>query len=217
MVPHNVVKGEVVVAQVAPGSPAEAAGIQVGDTVISINNKPVNNFSDLSRDIQLKLGAEISIVLEHADATIETVRLVPRWHPPAGQGAVGIAYKYGDTPVVTRESLPFWRAIPAGSRTCVETLVLYYNGIVGMIIGTVPFVPAGPVGIVQVAGEIARTGISPLLELAAFISIAVGIKRVSPRVEGIIHSIGFIILLALMVLITYKDLARWITGGSLIP
>jgi regulator of sigma E protease len=40
-------------------------------------------------------------------------------------------------------------------------------------------------------------------------------KRISPKIEGIVHSVGFFILLALMVLITYQDLARWITGGSL--
>jgi regulator of sigma E protease len=110
-----------------------------------------------------------------------------------------------------------------------------------MINGTVPFVPTGPVGIVQVAGEVAHTGVSPLLELAAFISIAIGItqlipfpaldgarmafivvewarrgKRVSPKVETIVHSIGFFILLGLMVLVTYQDLFRWITGGSLL-
>jgi len=110
-----------------------------------------------------------------------------------------------------------------------------------MIIGAQPFVPAGPVGIVQVTGEVAHAGISPLLELAAFISIAVAItqlipfpsldgsrmlfvvvewlrkgKRISPKVEGLVHSVGFMVLIVFMVLITYQDLARWITGGSLI-
>jgi regulator of sigma E protease len=77
--------------------------------------------------------------------------------------------------------------------------------------------------------------------LAAFISIAVAItqilpfpaldggriafvllewvrrgKRVPPRVEGIVHSIGFIVLIALLVAITYQDIIRIITGESLI-
>ena len=145
-------------------------------------------------------------------------------------------------PEIVSESLPFWRAIPRGSRDCIETLVLYKNGIIGMIIGIIPFVPAGPVGIVQVAGEVAHTGVSPVLELTAFISIAIGItqiipfpaldggrmifivlewlrrgKRVSPKVEGIVHSVGFMILIALMLLITYQDIIRWATGGSLVP
>jgi regulator of sigma E protease len=105
----------------------------------------------------------------------------------------------------------------------------------------VPFTPSGPVGIVQVTGEVARSGVSPVLELAAVISIAVGVtqlipfpaldggrlffifvewlrrgKRVSPKVEMLIHNVGFMVLLALMVLITWQDIARWISGGSLL-
>ena len=241
MVPHNVVNGQVVVQEVAPGSPAEISGIKAGDTIISVDDKPVNSTGDLARDIQLGLGTEIAIAIKHADATTETVRLVPRWRPPPGQGAIGTLSQTVN-PEIVSESLPFWRAIPIGSRDCIETLVLYKNGIIGMIIGTVPFVPAGPVGIVQVAGEVAHSGISPVLELTAFISIAIAItqiipfpaldggrmifivlewlrrgKRVSPKTEGIVHSIGFMILIALMILITYQDVIRWATGGSLVP
>ena len=110
-----------------------------------------------------------------------------------------------------------------------------------MILGTIPFTPAGPVGIVQITGEVAQSGVSPVLELTAFISIAIAItqlipfpaldggrmlfvllewirrgKRVSPKTEGIVHSIGFMILLGLLVLITYQDIFRWISGESLI-
>jgi regulator of sigma E protease len=241
MVPHNIVDGTVVIEEVAPGSPAEAAGILPGDTVVSVNNRPVRSLSDLAREIQLNLGDEITISVLHADNVAETVTLVPRWRPPEGQGAIGTLSRTDNARVVS-ESLPFWRAIPTGARECIDTLVLYKNGIIGMIIGTVPFVPAGPVGIVQVTGEVAHSGVSPVLELSAFISIAIAItqiipfpaldggriifviiewlrrgKRVSPRIEGIVHSIGFIILLALLVLITYQDIFRWVSGGSLIP
>ncbi len=93
----------------------------------------------------------------------------------------------------------------------------------------------------QITGEVAQSGISPLLELTAFISIAIAItqlipfpaldggrilfvllewirrgKRVSAKTEGIVHSIGFMILLGLIVLITYQDIIRWISGGSLL-
>jgi regulator of sigma E protease len=241
MVPHDIVVGKIIVQEVAPGSPADLAGIRAGDNIVAINGRQVSNTGELSRYVLMKMGARITLTVKHADATSEDIKVVPRWEPPEGQSSTGSVSTTVDATVV-RESLPFWKAIPTGARSCIETLALYYNGIVGMIIGMVPFVPAGPVGIVQVAGEVAHTGISPLLELAAFISIAIGItqiipfpaldgariafillewvrrgKRVSPRVEGIVHSIGFVILLGLMVLITYQDLARWITGGSLIP
>ncbi len=241
MVPHNIIDGQVVVEEVSPGSPAEMAGIQPGDTIISVDNRQVKSLGDLARNIQLNLGDEMTITVVHADTATETVSLVPRWRPPEGQGAIGTLSRT-ENAVIVSESLPFWRAIPTGARECIETLVLYKNGIIGMIVGTVPFVPAGPVGIVQVTGEVAHSGISPVLELAAFISIAIAItqiipfpaldggriifviiewirrgKRVSPRIEGIVHSVGFLILLALLVLITYQDIFRWASGGSLIP
>jgi regulator of sigma E protease len=240
MVPHNIVKGQVVIQEISQGSPAELAGIKVGDTILSVNDKPVNSVGDLSREVQLHLGAMVSIELKHADTTIETISVIPRWNPPEGQGAVGTASQTVNYSIVS-ESLPFWRAIPKGISSVFETLSLYKNGIIEMIIGAVPFVPTGPVGIVQVTGEVAHSGISPLLELTAFISIAIAItqlipfpsldgsrmlfvvvewlrkgKRISPRVESIIHSVGFMILIALMLLITYQDIARWITGGTLI-
>ncbi len=240
MIPHDVVSGRVVVQDVAPDSPAEMAGIEVGDTIISVEGREVENGGDISRYIQLNLGKEISLTLEHADATTETVTLTPRWRPPEDEGAVGIMYRTEDA-VIISESYPPWEAIPIGARSCIEALTLYRNGIAGMILGTIPFTPAGPVGIVQVTGEVAHSGISPVLELTAFISIAIAItqlipfpaldggrilfvllewirrgKRVSARTEGIVHSLGFMILLGLLVLITYQDIIRWISGGSLL-
>jgi regulator of sigma E protease len=241
MVPYNVVDGKVLVEKVDAGSPAEMAGIKAGDTIISADDRPVKNAGDLARYVQLRLGAVMEVTVVHADNATETVRLVPRWKPPPEEGAIGVQYAVIDATIVS-ESLPFWRAIPTGVRDCAETLVLYKNGIIGMIIGAVPFVPAGPVGIVQVTGEVAHSGVSPVLELTAFISIAIAItqiipfpaldggriifvliewarrgKRISPRIEGIVHTIGFMVLLALLVLVTYQDIFRWATGGSLVP
>jgi regulator of sigma E protease len=240
MVPHDVTHSQVVIQEVSPNSPAEVAGIQVGDTVLTVNDIPVDSYGTFSREVQLNLGAEISIGVQHADAAIETVRLVPRWKPPQGEGAIGVSTNMTNV-VITSESLPFWRAIPQGATSVWDTLNLYKNGIIEMVIGAVPFTPSGPVGIVQVAGEVAHAGVSPVLELTAFISIAIAVtqlipfpaldgshllfviiewlrrgKRVSPRVQGIIHSTGFAVLLVLMVLITYQDIARWVTGGSLL-
>lgn len=240
MVPHDVVQGRVVVQEVSANSPAEMAGIKPGDTILMVNDTPVDNVGVLSRETQLHLGTEVTMEIQHADSAIETITVVPRWKPPAGDGAVGIASQTMNS-TITSESMPFWRAIPEGAVSVWQTLVLYKNGIIEMITGAVPFTPAGPVGIVQVTGEVAHAGVGPVLELTAFISIAIALtqlipfpsldgsrmlfvvvewlrrgKRISPKVEGIVHSVGFIILLTLMVLITYQDLARWISGGSLL-
>jgi regulator of sigma E protease len=240
MVPHDIAVGKVVVDDIEAGSPADVAGIRTGDTLLEIEGHEVINKGVYSRYLMLNMGGEVDMLVQHSDATTEEIEVAVPWRPTEQGRTIGTLSSNVDL-TIDSESLPFWEAIPVGSSTCIETLVLYKNGIVGMIIGTIPFVPAGPVGIVQVTGEVAHSGISPVLELAAFISIAIAItqiipfpaldggrllfiviewvrrgKRVSHRIEGIVHSVGFLILLAIMVLITYQDLARWISGDSLL-
>ena len=241
MVPHDMVTGEVLVKEVAPNSPAAAAGIEAGDIVLSINNKPVHNIGDLHRYIHLNLGKEVDLVVRHSDATIDEVQVIPRWKPPEGQGAMGIAISMLN-PTVVSQSEPFWRAIPMGASECIETFVLFKNEILRWFIGATPPQVAGPVGIAQLTGEVAKAGISPLLEFTGFISINLAIinifplpaldggrivfvllewvrrgKRISPRTEGLVHAIGFAMLMAAMVAIAYQDVIRIISGESLIP
>ena len=241
MIPHDVVRGDVVVQEVAPDSPAEQNGIQVGDTILMVNGKTVENLADVSTQINLKLGQELEMLVEHTDATTETITVVPRWQPPEGEGAVGILSSVPDATTV-RESLPFWEAIPRGFTECYDTYILYKNGIISLIIGAAPATIAGPVGIAELTGEAARAGFSYLLQFAAFFSINLAIinlfplpaldggrivfviiewirggKRISPRVEGLIHTAGFFLLICAMLAITYQDIARIIAGESLIP
>lgn len=241
MIPHNLATGDVAVENVLPDSPAARAGMEPGDIIVSLNGKPVNNIGDVQRYIQLNLGKEITMQIKHSDGTIEQVQLVPRWRPPEGQGAVGIKLAM-PAPTIIRESLPFWRAIPAGVVECIQTYVLFKNGIISMIIGTTPVAVTGPVGIAQLTGEVAKSGIAALLEFAAFLSINLGIinifplpaldggriafvllevvrrgKRISPRLEALVHSIGFALLITLLLVITYQDILRIMSGENLIP
>ncbi|MFC1950254.1 RIP metalloprotease [Chloroflexota bacterium] len=241
MVPHNLVMGQVVVEKVALDSPATIAGIELGDTFISINEKPVNNISDLHRYIQLNLGNEVAMLVEHSDSTTEDIQVIPRWKPPEGQGAIGIVVTTVE-PTIVRQSEPFWKAIPLGVSECIETFVLFKNGIISMIIGATPVAVTGPVGIAQITGEAAKAGISPLLEFAAFLSINLAIinifplpaldggrivfvllewvrrgKRISPKTEGLVHFIGFALLMAAIMAITYQDIIRIVNGESLLP
>jgi regulator of sigma E protease len=233
--------GDVLVEEVAPNSPAAIAGIVPGDVIISLNGRTVSNNYDLNRYIQLNLGEEVTLVVRHSDDTTESFRLTPRWKPPEGEGAIGVAIRTVNTTDI-RQSYPFWEAIPKGFNGLIETTILYKNGLVGVITGAVPADFVGPVGIVQATGEIARYGIVPLLEFAAFISLILGIlnlfplpaldggrvafvllewvrrgKRISPKREGLVHLIGFAILMALMLAVTLQDIIRIASGESIIP
>jgi regulator of sigma E protease len=241
MVPHTVVTGDVIVEEVAPGSPAAAAGIEAGDIILSLNDEPVQNIIDLSTYTQLNLGKEVDVAVRHSDETVEEVQLIPRWKPPSGEGAMGVRVSMPE-PVITRQSYPFWEAIPTGVSECIDTFVIFKNEILKWFIGAAPVQVTGPVGIAQLTGEVAQAGLSPLLLFAGFLSINLAIinilplpaldggrivfvllgwirrgKRISPQTEGLVHAIGFAILIAAMIAITYQDVIRIIAGESLIP
>jgi regulator of sigma E protease len=241
MIPQDVITGDVLIKEVAPDSPAAIAGIVPQDTIISLNDKPIINNYELQRHIQLNLGNEITLVVRHSDGATEGFQLVPRWKPPQDEGAIGVAITTINTTII-RQSYPFWEAIPKGFVGLYETAVLYKNGIVGVITGAVSADFYGPVGIVQATGEIARFGAAPLLEFAAFISLILGVlnlfplpaldggriafvllewvrrgKRISPKREGLVHLIGFIILMALMLAVTLQDIIRIASGESILP
>ena len=241
MVPHDVVMGQVVVEEIAENSPAAKANIRAGDTIISINEKEMNSTLDLSRYIQLNLGKETTFLLKHSDLSQEEVKLIPRWQPPQGEGAIGVAVRTLE-PTIVSQSEPFWRAIPMGISQTIETLVLFKNGILSLLIGAVPMEVTGPIGIAQIATEVAKAGVSPLLEFAAFLSINLAIlniiplpaldggrmafvllewarrgKRVPPKKEGLVHLVGLFMLIGLILVITYQDILRIMSGDSLIP
>jgi regulator of sigma E protease len=245
MIPHNLPVQPVLVKSVADNSPAYAAGFTAGDTIISVNGRQVDNVSDLQRYIHLNLGKDVVIEVKDSSGAIKNLNVIPRWNPPAGQGAIGIEidveYAQAHTTNI-RTAEPFWRAIPSGFQECADAFVLFKNEIFNWIIGASKPQVVGPVGIAEITGQVVRSGFSPLLEWAAFISINLGIinilplpaldggriafvalevirrgRRIKPRTEGLIHLIGFALLIGLMLLVTYRDIINIIVSGSAIP
>ena len=239
--PHNMVIEKVLVQEVAPGSPAQTAGIEADDVILKIKDQPIKNRGEVSYIIRLNLGSDIKILLQKPDLSEREVVLKPRWKPPPGQGAIGIVLN-GEDSTTTRESYPIWKAIPLGMRYSWEILILFRNEVVSWFIrGTLPQF-TGPVGIAQMTGEVAKAGLSPLLEFTALISLNLALinlfpfpgldggrlifvllegirrgKRISPKREGLVHLVGFIILILLIFAVTYHDIIRIIRGESLLP
>jgi regulator of sigma E protease len=245
MVPHEVAYTDVVVVEVHAETPAATAGFQVGDTVKSVSGKDVRYLGDLSRYTQINLGREIEVAVEHSNGSAEILRVVPRWRVPEGQGAMGIVVgmpNFNPETDIVRTGEPFGRAIKLGFVESGETLALFKNEIFKWIIGAAEPVVAGPVGIAEIAHEVRAFGVGPTLQFAGFLSLNFGIlnlfplpaldggriafimlewvrrgKRVSARTEGMIHMAGFLLLILVALLVTYQDITRIISGGSLLP
>lgn len=241
MIPHDVIQEKVLIKDVVPGSPAQSAGIEPGDIVLKIDNRQVINRADVSYLIHLNLGSEINILLQKQDQSLKEIVVKPRWNPPAGQGATGITIT-GTESTKVRESYPVWEAAPLGIRHCWEILVLFRNEVTSWFVRHTAPKLTGPVGIATITGEVAKGGISPLLEFAALISINLAVinlfpfpgldggrlvflfiewirrgKRIPPKKEGLVHLIGLITLILLIMAVSYFDIMRIIQGENLVP
>ncbi|MBI2909454.1 MAG: site-2 protease family protein [Chloroflexi bacterium] len=239
MIPREVVVGQVQVREVAANSPAERAGLRAGDLILRVNDRPVESTPDLLYGLQLNTGSEVTLTIKRDGFGQTPVRVVPRWNPPPGQGAVGIAI-YMPTPIKQTRAYPVWEAVPLGVRKSLDMLTLAKNEITGWVIRGVAPAVAGPVGIAQMTGEVVRVGLPPLLDWTALISMNFAIvnmlplpaldggriaflfvevlrrgRRVPPEKEGLVHLIGFGLLIALSLLITYQDILRILRGESL--
>jgi regulator of sigma E protease len=241
MIPHDMILEKVQVEEVAADSPAQIAGMEPGDIILAVNGHTIKNRGDVGYFIQLYLGSTINILLQRDQLTPQEVNLTPRWNPPEGQGATGIVITGVDSTTV-RESEPVWKAVPSSIVHCWQILILFRNQVVGWFVGGTPPQVTGPIGIAQITGEIAQAGISPLLEFAALISINLAIinifpfpgldggrlifvflewirrgKRISPKREGMVHLIGFAVLLLLIIVVSYFDIVNIIQGDSILP
>jgi regulator of sigma E protease len=240
MIPHDLVIEKVFVSEVIPNSPAAFAGIQPGDQILEVNWVTVHNTGDLKRVIYLSLGREMDIQVMHPDHTTKNIKLTPRWRAPGDQTATGLVAAAANSQVV-QKSYPFWFAIPLAVYETAGIFIVFKNAFVSMLLGVIPIIITGPVGLAQIVGEIAKGGIHPFLQLAALFNVNVALfnlfplpaldggriafvvlewmrrgKRVSAKIEGMIHGIGFALLLAVLILITYQDVLRIIHGETLL-
>jgi regulator of sigma E protease len=227
---------EAMITQVAASSPAEEVGLQAGDIILTVDDKPIENIDQLIQVVDQNAGEEISLGVER-DGEIEFISITPRVNPPEGEGAMGVALSNPLKPT------PFFQSVGYAFQTTGfiirETIMLP----VRLIRGTVDPALARPVGYkgiydiytqaVEMDQETSLPTAEPLpiytLSIIANISLALGItnllpipaldggrilftlpelifgKRIPQKWENVVNTVSFLLLIALMVVITILD------------
>ncbi len=212
--PVNIVK------EVLPGYPAQVAGIRAGDEVISVAGNTVDSWESLIKAIPADTENEFDVVVVRQSKQI-TLKMTTK-ESDDGRRIIGIIHE-------TR------RAVPESARAALISTRDVTYGIVDFLGKLVKGKASGeglvgPVGIVGVVGEASRSGMADLLGVAAVISVNLGIFNLLPfpaldggRIifvlyemvfrkpfnkawEQQMHYFGFMILLALMIFMVFKDL-----------
>jgi len=174
------------VAEVRPESPAAVAGIEPGDRFVSIDGTPVETFGDVQRIVSGRAGDPLTFVLER-DGRQVTVTATPELSEQTD--ALGNKVKIGIIGVTNNEALGQPRVIEYGP---VEAVGAGIGETVGAIARTGQFLKrlvagredrcqlGGPVKIADMAGRAASLGFEWLVQLAALLSVGIGILNLLP-------------------------------------
>ena len=229
------------VVEIATGSPAQTAGVLVGDTVASVDKKEVTTVDGFVSLIEEKKGKRATLELVR-DSETKSVSLTPRESPPENEGPLGV--------VITTTEIyfpPYWQRPFIGVYYGFKEALIWGGRIVGgfagifrdLFAGIGPKDIAGPVGIFAITTQAAKGGILELISFVGILSVNLAIlniipfpaldggrllfigietfigRKVLPKVEAVVHTVGMIILLLLLLAITANDIQGLIKAGSL--
>lgn len=228
---------QVFVGEVAKDSPAQKAGISVGDSILSIDGNKIDSVSSLQALIRSSEGKELSVVLENPiNNQTRTAQVTPAFREDLKAPALGVGL---DELAVLNYETPAQKIFSGFGHSW---NVLAYSGkvfgkIIGFSIRERDITPvsegvSGPVGIAKLTSQAVAYGPIPVLQLAGLLSLNLAVinilpipaldggrffflifeaitrRKVYPALEKWVHTIGFALLLGLILLITYNDILK---------
>lgn len=226
------------VSVVVPGSPAEAAGIALGDRVTTIGQTVISSADEALAALRAESARqEVFSVSVLRDGQTQTVSVMPAFIESIQRQGIGI----GLEGVVTAR-LPVWLAPIEGARTTLRTTGAIYAGLGSLVTRlfqgeSVGGEVSGPIGIAVMTGKVAENGVWALARFAALLSLNLAVvnslpipaldggrllfiiierlrgPRHRPETEALIHTIGFFLLIGLILAITLHDVRQY--GGGI--
>jgi regulator of sigma E protease len=221
-----------VIAEITSGSAADQAGVQVGDVIQSVDGSAVVRFTDLQRLVTESGGRQLRLGIVRNGEPMEILAAPRATSVTDPSGAQNTAFRLGIVP--RYEPLPFAQAFvrAVGQTWSIIQRTMGYLG--ELIIGRASTNElSGPLGIAKAAGDWAAAGFIALLNLTAFISVAIGFANLLPipvldgghllyyafeavlgrplgeRAQEVGFRLGLALVLCLMLLATFNDLVRF--------
>ena len=217
------------IGDVASGYPAYDVGLESGDLLLSLNGEKITNWDKGLVLLQTTNGEAVVFEVQKKDGSVVEYTVEPKLEVTED----GVeSYKFGISTMYEKEygfgkSLSYaWNKTFSLFGSMWDTLKYLFTGKVGVN------QLSGPVGIYSIVDSEAEEGLEAVLYLVAYLSINVGIinllpfpafdggrilflfiekifrKPVSKKVENIIHSIGFFLIIALLIYVTFNDILR---------
>ena len=218
-----------IITEVKPGYPAELSGISANDRIVEVNGKKTSTIDDVQLYLSLrKPESKISFKIVDKDGILEEIEVTPVKDSVDGKETyvIGITFDNGTKDGFIEVVKYTFVKIGALMKQMVVVIKSLFTGKLSLKN------LSGPVGIYSIVGDTASHGIASVVQLVALLSVNVGVislitypafdggriffliiekikgSPVSTRTENIIHSIGFIILMLLLLYVTFNDILR---------
>lgn len=214
------------ISSVVENSPAYEAGLKEGDKILKIDGSHVFTASDVTIGIQLSKGDKVNLLVNRNGEKKEIV-VVPKLVNEDGVELfkIGFYHTVVENPTISQTlNYTIKETISAVGQT--------YKSLQMMILGQVNFKTdvGGPVTIIKMSGEAAKSGLITLARFLAFISINLAVfnllpfpaldggwtvlllielitrRKVPEKIVGALNTVGFILLMGLMLVVTLKDI-----------
>ena len=208
--------------------PAYQAGLREGDLILAINDKKVNSWDQTLLTFQLETGQKMLFTVKTTDGTIKKIEV----KPVSEKNEDETTYIYG-IKATDQKEYGFISAVKYAFNKTISLIDTMVVVIKNLFTGHVSMNSlSGPVGIYGIVGTQAKAGLDSILYLVAFLSINVGFinlipfpafdgghilflmiekirgKAVDIKLENTINSIGFIVLMGLMIYVTFNDIIK---------
>ncbi|HAI87409.1 MAG TPA: RIP metalloprotease RseP, partial [Firmicutes bacterium] len=213
------------VVDVVDASPAEVAGFRAGDTIVSVNGRPVASVAGFVNTISASWGRRMDVEVQR-DGQRETLYVVPDYDAQVRVGRIGVRLTESPVRAETRGTVGgalryTWGVVD----TTVTSLWAVLSG------RTKPEV-SGPLGIAGMSAQAAQQGLPSLMMFIALISTSLGLlnlmpvpildggwilllaleavrgRPLSPQIEEALKFVGLALLMLLMVYATVSDISR---------
>jgi regulator of sigma E protease len=207
-----------------PGKPAATAGLQAGDVLVEANGRAVSADAPISDVIRAAQGAPVTVKVLRNGQPLSYVVTPER----QSNGAYQIGIQIG--PTDQRTPVPLANALKESVVYPYQMTVGILGGLYDMIRGRVSADLSGPIGITKQIAKAADRGAVDFLGIIILLSVYLGLfnllplpaldggralflgiesitrRRVNPRLEAAVHTVGFVLLLGVLVIVSFKDI-----------
>ncbi len=217
---------EAVIDHVEPGTPAAEAGLEKSDEIIRIDGQPISTWDTFTSIVQQNPEELLTMTVKRENGEQKEIEIIPARKEIQGMeiGQIGVTHMFEKS---------IGRTLVYGFSQTYDTTKLILTNLMMLVTGQYSIdMLSGPVGIYDATDQVVQTGFMNFMMWTAMLSINLGIvnlvplpaldggrllfvgleavrgKPIAPEKEGMVHVIGFALLMLLMLVVTWNDIQR---------